>query len=321
MKTTESALKRSSTSAHGWAQIRRPLWSDVYRYRHYYILMLPAIVLLIVMRYVPMAGIVLAFKRYNIQGGIWHSPWAGFRYFQQMIEAPEFTRIMVNTIRISALRIGIGFPAPILFALMLNEIRKLRLKKFVQTLSYLPHFLSWVVVGGLVLSMFSLDGPVNHGIRAFGGAPVQFMQEGNSFLAILIGSGIWKSVGWGSIIYLAAISGIDPQLYEAAEIDGAGRIARIRHITLPSLFPVIITLFILRIGNMLEAGFDQIFNMYNPLVYSVADIIDTYVYRTGIVGMRFSFATAVGLSKNLIGFALVLFTNYTVKKLGGSTIT
>jgi putative aldouronate transport system permease protein len=291
------------------------------RHRQFYALLLPAAVFLVLMHYVPMAGIVIAFKQFNIKGGLWRSPWVGLKYFKQMFETPSFLRILWNTIRISFLKILFGFPAPILFALVLNEIPGLRAKKIFQTISYLPHFLSWVVVAGLVLSLLSIQGPVNSLIASWGGKSVIFMQEPRYFTGILVISDIWKDIGWGSIIYLAAIAGIDVQLFEAAAMDGARRLQRIRHITLPSLVPIIVTLFILRIGGILNAGFDQVLNLYNPLVLNVGEIIDTYVYRTGLVQMQYSFSAAVGIGKNLIGFLLVILTNTTVNRLGGTTLT
>jgi putative aldouronate transport system permease protein len=323
MSVPLSAVKAAGagTQALSGGRRRGALAREIVRHRHYYVLLLPAIACFVVVNYVPMGGIVMAFKRYTIQGGIWRSPWVGFRYFKEMAEAPGFLQILWNTLRISLLRIAFGFPAPIVFALLLNEMLAVAPKRIFQTVSYLPHFLSWVVVASLALYLLSLRGPINYLLALFGLKKVIFLQEPGAFVPILIVTGVWKEVGWGSIIYLAAISGIDPQLYEAAEIDGAGRIQRMRHVTFPSLSAVIVTLFILRIGHMMDAGFDQIFNMYNPLVYGVADIIDTFVYRAGLQSMRYSFATAVGLSKNLVGFALLLVTNQIVRRLGGQTLT
>jgi putative aldouronate transport system permease protein len=296
-------------------------WAAMVQHRYFYALLLPAVAILVVMHYVPMAGIVIAFKQFNIKGGLWRSPWVGLKYFEQMVETPSFLRIIWNTIRISFLKVLFGFPAPIFFALVLNEIPGLRARRIFQTISYLPHFLSWVVVAGLVLSLLSVQGPVNSLLASWGRDPVIFMQEPRFFTGIVVISDIWKEVGWGSIIYLAAIAGIDVQLYEAAAIDGARRLQRIRHITLPSLVPIIVTLFILRIGGLLNAGFDQILNLYNPLVLDVGEIIDTYVYRMGLVQMQYSFSAAVGISKNVVGFLLVILTNSIVNRAGGTTLT
>ena len=217
---------------------------------------------------------------------------------------------------ISVLKVLIGFPGPIIFALMLNEIAQRRPKKVFQTISYLPHFVSWVVVGGLARDVLSQRGVINFIGGLFGIEPVIYLQQEELFVPILIFSMIWKNIGWGSIIYLAAIASIDPQLYEAAALDGAGRIQRIRYVTLPSIIHVIVILFLLRIGDILEAGFDQVFNLYNPMVYSVADIIDTYVYRVGIADFQYSYAAAVDLFKNVVGLILLLIVNHVTKRLG-----
>ncbi len=295
---------------------RPGLLREMYRHRAYYLIILPALVCLAVAKYVPMAGIVLAFKNFSITGGIWGSEWAGLKYFERMLQSADFLRVFRNTIVISLLKLATVFPAPILFALMLNEVFDLRLKKSIQTISYLPHFISWVVAGGLFHSFLAFEGPVNYVLEALGRPRVVFMKDPFFFLLAVVVTGIWKTVGWGSIIYLAAIAGIDPQLYDAAQIDGAGRVQRIRHVTLPAILPVIVVLFLLRIGETFDAGFDQIFNLYSPIVYSVGDIIDTYVYRQGLVNFQFSYTTAVGVSKNVLGLLLLLIVNYVIRRLG-----
>ena len=294
----------------------RALLREMYRHRAYYLIILPAIVCFIVVKYIPIGGIVLAFKNYTITGGIWGSEWAGFKYFERMLGSADFLRVFRNTIVISLLKMATVFPAPIVFALMLNEVFNLRLKKTFQTISYLPHFISWVVAAGLFRSFLSFEGPVNYLLELFTDQRVVFMKDPFFFMMVVVTSGVWKTVGWGSIIYLAAIAGIDPELYDAAEIDGAGRLQRIVHITLPAILPVIVILFLLRIGEIFDAGFDQIFNLYSPIVYSVGDIIDTYVYRQGLVNLQFSYTTAVGLSKNILGLIMLLIMNWVVKRLG-----
>ena len=294
----------------------RVLLREMYRHRAYYLIILPAIVCFIVVKYIPIGGIVLAFKNYTITGGIWGSEWAGLKYFERMLGSADFLRVFRNTIVISLLKMATVFPAPIVFALMLNEVFNLRLKKTFQTVSYLPHFISWVVAAGLFRSFLSFEGPVNYLLELFTDQRVVFMKDPFFFMMVVVTSGVWKTVGWGSIIYLAAIAGIDPELYDAAEIDGAGRMQRIVHITLPAILPVIVVLFLLRIGEIFDAGFDQIFNLYSPIVYSVGDIIDTYVYRQGLVNLQFSYTTAVGLSKNILGLIMLLIMNYVVKRLG-----
>ena len=288
---------------------------EVYRHREYLLLLLPALVIFVLFRYIPMAGIVIAFKKYTIAGGLFGSPWVGFTYFERLFDSEKFYQVLWNSIRISFLKIAIGFPGPIIFALLLNEVRQAAWKKSFQTISYLPHFVSWVVVGGIVRDVLSVHGVVNGMIGFFGAEPRLFLQEMHSFLPIVITSMIWKNIGWGSIIYLAAITSIDPDLYEAAEIDGAGRVRRMWHITLPSITHVIIILFLLRIGNILEAGFDQIFNLYNPLVYDVADIIDTYVYREGISGFQYSLTAAASLFQNVVGLMLLLLVNVVTRRM------
>ena len=292
------------------------LLREMHRHRAYYLVILPAIVCFVVVKYIPIGGIVLAFKNYTITGGIWGSEWAGLKYFDRMLGSADFLRVFRNTIVISLLKMATVFPAPIVFALMLNEVFNLRLKKTFQTISYLPHFISWVVAAGLFRSFLSFEGPVNYLLELFGDQRVVFMKDPFFFMMVVVTSGVWKTVGWGSIIYLAAITGIDQELYDAAEIDGAGRLQRIQHITLPAILPVIVVLFLLRTGEIFDAGFDQIFNLYSPIVYSVGDIIDTYVYRQGLVNLQFSYTTAVGLSKNVLGLIMLLIMNYVVRRLG-----
>ena len=305
----------ATKGARGGTGARGTFLAEVYRHREYLLLLLPALVIFVLFRYIPMAGIVIAFKKYTIAGGLFGSPWVGFTYFERLFDSEKFYQVLWNSIRISFLKIAIGFPGPIIFALLLNEVRQVAWKKSFQTISYLPHFVSWVVVGGIVRDVLSVHGVVNGMIGFIGAEPRLFLQEMHSFLPIVITSMIWKNIGWGSIIYLAAITSIDPDLYEAAEIDGAGRVRRMWHITLPSITHVIIILFLLRIGNILEAGFDQIFNLYNPLVYDVADIIDTYVYREGISGFQYSLTAAASLFQNVVGLMLLLMVNVVTRRM------
>jgi putative aldouronate transport system permease protein len=287
------------------------------RYRYLYLMLLPALVLLFVFNYVPMYGVVIAFQDYKFMKGILGSRWVGLDTFITLFHKGSFQAALRNTFVISGLRLLFGFPAPILFALMLNEVGSGRLKKTVQTISYLPYFVSWVVISGMMIEVFSLErGIVNTAVRALGGQSIYFMNDPGWFLGILIGSGIWQSLGWGSIIYLGAIAGINPELYESAGIDGATRFQKARFITLPGMYPMIVIAFMLSIGGILNAGFDQIFNMYSPGVYNVSDIIDTYMYRSAFSGSGTSYgasdmslATAVGLFKNVIGFGLLFASN------------
>ena len=265
-----------------------------------------------------MYGLTIAFKDFVLLKGISGSPWVGLENFRKLLTAPSFSEVFVNTIKISFLRLIFGFPAPILLALLLNEVGNARFKKVVQTISYLPHFLSWVVLAGIVIQILSpSSGIVNQIIVMFGGNPIYFVADPRYFVPMLIVTGIWKEVGWGTVVYLASITSISPELYEAATIDGAGRFQKMLHITLPALRPVVSIMFILNSGNLINAGFDQIYNLYNPAVYKVADIIDTYVYRRGLLDMKYSFSSAAGLFKNIISFALVLTTNGLVKVISG----
>lgn len=283
-------------------------------------MMLPTIVYFIIFKYVPMAGIIMAFKEYQLGPGIWGSPWCGLLNFSMAFETVTFRRAVMNTLIISLQKVVIGFPAPIILALLLNEVRHMRFKKTIQTVSYLPHFLSWIIVSGMVTQLLSpTNGAVNFLLtRVFGlKAPIYFLGDNNYFRFTLIVTDIWKGVGWGSVLYMATIASIDPTLYEAAVCDGATRFQRLLHITLPCLLPTITIMLILRVGNIMDAGFDQVFNLYNAAVYKTGDIIDTYVYRYGLGDMQYSLGTAVGLFKNVIGFALVIGTNAITNRLNG----
>ena len=304
-----------ATGASETRRVPGKTWWKVVRYRYLYLLLLPVLAYFIVFRYLPMFGIIIAFKDYRFGDGIMGSKWAGFTHFRDMFGGLTFWNVFRNTIVISLGKLATSFPAPILFAVLLNEIRAPRYKRVQQTISYLPHFVSWVVAAGIVREFLAVRGPINSLFAVLGREPIIFLSEPSMFVPILLISEVWKSIGWDSIVYLAAITSIDPQLYEAAEIDGAGRISRIRHITLPSLMPVIAILFLLRIGNILDAGFDQIFNLYNPLVYNVGDIIDTYTYRVGLLQLDFSYAAAVGIFKNVLGLIALLIVNQTVNRV------
>ena len=288
------------------------------RYKYIYLLFLPAFLFAFAFCYMPIYGIQIAFRDYNFYDGFLGSKFVGFKYFIRMFNESTFLVVMRNTVVISFLKIVIVFPSGILFAIMLNEITQKSAKRVYQTISYLPHFLSWIVLAGLIREFTALDGPINMVVEFFGGTPQLILTKGVLFINTLIISDLWYAVGWNSIIYLAAITGISKELYESADIDGAGRLRKVISITIPSILPVIFIMFILRLGQVMNAGFDQILNLYNPLVYDVADIIDTYVYRIGLMNMNFSYSTAIGLFKNLIGLALVLTTNTLSKKMEGA---
>lgn len=279
------------------------------------------LILLLVFSYGPMYGVLIAFKDYSPGLGIWQSPWNQFDHFKRMFDDFTFIRALKNTLTISFWKLLIGFPAPIILALSLNELRFTRFKKLSQTISYLPYFLSWVIVAAMMVEIFSPQrGIVNSIISALGGTPIHFLASEKWFVPILVISDVWKGIGYGSIVYLAAITGVDPALYEAAELDGATRLQKMRHVTIPSIMPVILVMLILRVGGILSAGFDQVLNLYNPAVYSVGDIIDTYVYRIGLIDFNFDYSTAVGLFQNLAGLIMVGGSNWLVKKTTGQNV-
>ena len=291
------------------------------KYKLYYVLMLPGLIYFLVFKYVPMGGIVIAFQDFlpfsKGLSSIFSAEWVGLKHFVDFTTRYYFWNILRNTLLISFLRLLFGFPAPIILALLLNEVGNLRYKRIVQTVSYMPHFISWVVAAGFVHAILSpRNGLLNILIHEMGGEPILFLAEPSYFRSILVLSGIWKNVGWGTIVILAALSGVSPELYESAVLDGASRLQRMWYVTLPSIATVVVILFILRIGHMLDAGFEQILLLYSPSVYSVSDIIDTYVYREGLINLRYSFSAAVGLFKSVIALILVVATNAMAKKLG-----
>jgi len=290
------------------------------KHRLYYYLLLPGIAFFLLFHYVPLYGIIIAFKNvtpFDGIRGIFASEWVGLKHFRNFVDSYYFWNIMENTVLISTYRLLFGFPAPIVLALLMNEVGSAVFKRAVQTISYLPHFISMVVVAGLLTTLLTTDGGiVNVALQKLGLEPVYFLGDQNYFRSVLVTSGIWKEVGWGTIIYLAAITGIDPQLYEAARVDGAGRLRQMFHITLPGMMFIIVLMFIFAVGGLLNAGFEQIFLLYSPPVYEVSDIIDTYVYRRGLEGNQYSFAAAVGLFKSVIALVLLLGANFLARKLG-----
>ena len=275
----------------------------------------------VVFKYIPMYGITLAFKKFQLKKGILASPWIGTKWFRQVFSTPSFWEVLRNTVKISLLRIIFGFPAPIILALLLNEVKEGKFRKTVQTITYLPHFLSWVVMGTMFKRFLSPStGTVNLIISALGGTPIYFLGQASTYVPTIIVLDIWAGIGWGSIIYLAAISGVSPELYESAVLDGATRLQKMRYITIPSIMPTITVLFIMRMGSILDGGFDQIFNTYNDAVLAVADIIDTYVYRRGLESMQYEYSSAVSLFKTAIGFVFVFGTNMLARRMGDSSL-
>ncbi|MCC2593745.1 ABC transporter permease subunit [Tessaracoccus sp. OS52] len=305
--------KRRHVDPRSW---RRAFAKD---WRLYTLLVAP-VVFLLVFRYVPMAGNVIAFRRYRPGGSMFGDEWVGLHYIELFISDPTFWRVFMNTLIIGGLSLVIVFPLPIILALMLNELRSVRFKRVAQSISYLPHFMSVVIVAGVVLQLTSARGSINQLLTAVGSDPIPFMQLSEWFRTIYIGSEIWQTVGWGTILYLAALSTIDPQLYEAARIDGAGRWRQTWHVTLPGIRPTMIVLLILNIGTFMAVGFEKVLLLYNPLLYPTADVIATYLYRVGIFSSQFSYAAAIGLFEALIGLTLILGANWISRKTVGTSL-
>ena len=292
------------------------LIATVKRYKWLYLLFLPTFIFALLFNYIPIVGVQIAFRNYRFADGIWGSDFVGLKYFIRMFKEPTFLQVMRNTLVISFLKLSIVFPSGIFFALLLNEVVNRMAKKIYQTVSYLPYFLSWVVLAIVIKDLLSLNGPVNTVIKALGGEPQIFLTNSKIFVPIIISTELWQLMGWNSIIFLAAITSIPKELYESADMDGANRLQKAWNITLPSLVPVILILFILRLGQIMNAGFNQIYNLYSPIVYSVGDIIDTYVYRVGLIDMNFSYSTAIGLFKNVIGVILMVTSNRLTRNIG-----
>lgn len=286
------------------------------------LMVIPALILIFIFSYIPMYGILMAFQDYKIGRSFSSSPWVGLKHFTYFFHAPEFKTVMRNTIVISFLKFLIGFPAPIVLALMLNEVRKMAFKRVVQTITYLPHFMSWVILGGLVSALLAVDnGSINMHLEklSFIDKPINFLSLPQYFWGILVTTNVWKEIGFGSIVYLAAIAGVDPNTYEAASIDGASRFKQIYLITLPSIMPVVSIFMILAIGNLLSAGFEDILILAaNPAIRDVSDVLDTYVVRVGIDNYRYSYATAVGVFKAVVSVGLLSLANFIARRSGNS---
>ncbi|MBB6672235.1 ABC transporter permease [Cohnella nanjingensis] len=288
--------------------------------KHYYLMLLPGMIWLILFSIVPMFGIIMAFENYNPGQGLFRSEWVGLDNFKYMFQLSDSRAVILNTFIIAVGKIVFNLLVPLIFAILLNELTHLRFKKMVQTIVYLPHFLSWVIMATIVIGIFGYYGVANTVVQAFGGHPKLFMADAGIFRQLIIGTDVWKEFGYNAIIYLAALTGVNLNLYEAAAIDGANRWQLIRNVTLPALSTTVVLLGVLSLGNVLNAGFDQVYNLYNPLVYSTGDILDTWVYRLGLQNLQFSLATAAGLFKSVISFVLIFisyrlayrFADYTV---------
>lgn len=295
-------------------------WKKIKKCKYLYIMMLLPIIYYILFHYLPLYGVLIAFKDYKIAKGVWGSPWVGFKWFQKFLTDPYFWKLVKNTLLLNIYGLLWGFPAPILLALMLNEVTNAKFKRVIQTVSYLPHFISTVVVCGMVMNFLSLGGIINQLIAAFGFDKIQFMVLPEWFRTIFTASGIWQTCGWTSIIYLSALTSVDQEILEAAMIDGANRFQRIKSVALPSIAPTISIMLIMQIGRLMSLGYEKIILLYNGSTYETADVISTYVYRRGILSADFSYSTAVGLFQSVIGVILLVTSNQISKKLSDSSL-
>ncbi len=308
LQQKNTANKKSSFTKH------------IGKYWQLYLLLIIPIIYYVIFRYLPMFGNIIAFRKYHAGGSIFGDRFVGVKYFKQFVGDKTFWRAFKNTLTLNIGYLLFRFPLTLIFALLINEIRNIHWKKFVQTVSYLPHFISIVIMCGMIKELVSTSGPINNLIASLGGQKISFISEAKWFSTIFISSGVWQSIGWGTILYLAAMSNINPSLYEAAAVDGAGHFRRVWHVTIPSILPTITTLLILDIGGLVGSGgaFEKVYLLYNPMIYETADIVSTYVFRMGIGGGNFSYATAVGLFEGLINLVLLTIANFASKKLTDS---
>lgn len=294
---------------------KRLLWKRIWQHKVFYLFMLPGIIWFFIFSYVPLYGIQVAFRNFTFTGGFSGSPWAGLKYFRQFFDYYQSTELIRNTIVISLSKLLIGFPMPIILAILLNEVRRVKFKKVVQTLSYLPYFVSWVVVVTLMQRLLTpYGGPMNDLIALLGMERIQFLYNTTWFYPMILGSDVWKNIGWNSIIYMAAIAGIDQQLYEAAKIDGASRFRQMWHVTLPGIRNIAVILFILSVGGLMSAGYEQLLLLNGPATARIGSVLDVHVITSGISGGRLSYAAAVGLFQSIIGLVMILVVNRIAKK-------
>ncbi|MFS0723102.1 ABC transporter permease [Paenibacillus sp. 1P07SE] len=281
------------------------------------LMFIPGVLFYVIFKYLPIGGLVIAFKDYNFADGVFGSPWVGMDNFETIFRQPQTLNVIRNTVVLSFLNVFVGFPFPILLAVMLNEVRRNWYKRIIQTVVYLPHFFSWVIIGGFVVTLFSVEsGTINNWVEAITGQPYPFLFEPGSWISIYVGSGIWKEMGFSAIIYLAALTAIDPSLYESASLDGASKFRQIWHITIPGISSTIIIMFILSMGRLMEVGFDHVYVLQNSIVSGVAEVISTFMYRVGLQGGQFSLSAAMGMFESLIGFILVLAANAVARRFG-----
>ena len=302
---TQSTYKKPSAFVRGFR-----------RYKYLYLMLVFPFAVYLVFRYAPLSGLQVAFKDYNIFKGMWQSPWAGFKYFNEIFSNTKFWLSLKNTVLLNLWDLIFGFPVPIILAIMLYEMRSLVWKRISQTILYLPHFLSWIIIGGLVTQMFSSTGMINSLIKRLGGTPVSFLMDEHNWVVMYVAVGIWQSAGWGTIIYLAAISGVNTELYEAADVDGCGRMKRIWHVTIPCIMPTIIIMLILQLGRMVGIGFERPYVMANDMVRNVSEVTATYVYTMGIKNARYSFSTAVDIFGSVVNMMFLVAANSITRRLG-----
>lgn len=309
----EQMKARLKKSAKAWKK-------DIVYNRYIYIMLIPVVMYFVIFHYIPLIGAQIAFRNFSPVKGVWNSEWVHFRHFIDFFNSYYFERLIKNTLLINIYDILFGFPAPILLALVLNEVKNRLFKRAVQTITYLPHFISIVVISGMILDFFSRDGVINSVLNFFGIESIPFMILPECFRPIYVGTNIWQQIGWGSIIYLAALTSIDQQLYEAATIDGAQRFKQLIHITVPGIMPTIIIMLILRMGRIMTVGFEKVLLLYNESTYQTADVISTFVYRKGILEMSYSYATAVSLFNSVINFAILLIFNKLCRKFSDTSL-
>lgn len=323
MNNTGVLPKEVSTGSlqNAKARHRSHTWKLMKRNAVLYLFLLPAVAYIAIFHYAPMYGIQLAFKTFSPAAGIWGSPWVGIKWFQMFFESPRFWQLFGNTVILSLYSLVAGFPVPIILALLLNNVGKLGLKKFAQTVTYMPHFISVVVMVGMISVFFSpRSGFINTIVQAFGGDPIYFMGEAKYFRHLYVWSGVWQSAGWSSIIYIAALSGVSPELHESAMMDGASKLRRIWHIDIPTIMPTMVILLIMNCGQIMSVGFEKVFLMQNSLNNTVSEVISTYTYKIGLIQAEYSYSTAIGLFNNIINFTILIIVNKISGKLSGSSL-
>ena len=321
MKEGISVMQHNSVARIGPPDKRDRLWRDIKRAKYLYIMIAPIVVYLIVFKYLPMGGIVIAFKDFKLGRGILGSEWVGLKNFHELFRSPDFKLILRNSIMLNVYLVVFTFPIPVILALLLNELRAPRFKRVIQSILYLPHFISWVVMSGILIAMLSpSSGVVNRIIMFLGGEPIYFMADKTWWVITFVASSVWKEAGWGTIIFLAAISGIDMEQYEAARIDGANRFQQVWHITLPAILPTVSIMLILRMGSMMDVGFEHVYTLQNSYVRSVSDVFSVYVFRIGIERLRFSYTSAIGLFQSVVNLIILLGTNFLAKKVSETSL-